>query len=91
MLHLVAYDIRHPKRLRRVAKVCEDYGIRVEYSVFECDLSEEVFARLWCDLASEIEPDEDTILVYRICGACVQRISGMGKTTRPESALLYML
>jgi hypothetical protein len=38
MLHLVAYDISDPKRLSRVARVCKDYGIRVEYSVFECDL-----------------------------------------------------
>lgn len=91
MLHLVAYDVRHPRRLRRVAKVCEDYGIRVEYSVFECDLSEEMFTRLWNDLSAEIDADEDTILAYRICGSCVQRIVGLGLTTRPDNTLLYML
>ena len=47
MLHLVAYDVRKPKRLRYVAKICENYGLRVEYSVFECDLKEELFNALW--------------------------------------------
>ena len=41
MLVLVSYDVamqdeRGPKRLRRVAKTCQDYGQRVQYSVFEC-------------------------------------------------------
>ena len=46
MLHLIAYDIASDKRLRRVARICEDYGIRVEKSVFECDLSDGDFADL---------------------------------------------
>ena len=41
MFYLVAYDIADPSRLRRVAKACEDYGIRLEKSVFQCDLPEE--------------------------------------------------
>ncbi|HON00800.1 MAG TPA: CRISPR-associated endonuclease Cas2 [Acidobacteriota bacterium] len=91
MLYLVAYDIRNPRRLRRVAKVCEDYGVRVEYSVFECDLPEEVFQRMWRDLAREIDAKEDALLAYRICGACVERIESMGVVPRPQKTLLYMI
>lgn len=91
MLYLVAYDICEPKRLRRVAKVCEDYGIRVEYSVFECDLDESTFDSLWEDLSSEINPDEDIILAYRICGSCVRKIQSMGSIVRPGKALLYII
>ena len=90
MLHLVAYDIRHPVRLRRVAKVCEDFGIRVEYSVFECDLSDEHFSRLWLALQQVID-EEDAILAYRICGACVQRIESMGSVLRPGRPLIYLV
>ena len=36
MLNVIAYDITDPKRLARVAKVCEAYGMRVQYSLFEC-------------------------------------------------------
>jgi CRISPR-associated protein Cas2 len=90
MLHLVAYDIRHPVRLRRVAKVCEDFGLRVEYSVFECDLSDEHFHRLWVALQQVIDK-EDAILAYRICGSCVQRIESMGCVVRPGRPLIYLI
>jgi len=90
MLHLVAYDICEPKRLRRVAKICEDYGIRVEYSVFECDLSEETFGALWEDLQRVIDHDADTILAYRICASCVREIASMGNVIRPGTPLIYM-
>lgn len=89
MLHLVAYDIRHPRRLRRVAKACEDFGIRVEYSVFECDLSEALFADLWSRIQAEVDHDEDAVLAYRICGACVSRIESLGAVVRPGKPMVY--
>lgn len=91
MLHLVAYDIRDPKRLRYVAKTCEDFGMRVEYSVFECDLSEKNFQNFWNILADLIDADEDRILAYRICGSCVTHIESMGAISRPGKPLLYIL
>ena len=90
MLHLVAYDIRNPRRLYRVAKVCLDFGIRVEYSVFECDLSKDDFELMWKFLEKAIDADEDCILAYRICGSCVQQIESMGAVVRPGKILLYM-
>ena len=91
MLHLVAYDIRDAKRLRQVAKTCEDFGIRVEYSVFECDLSEDNFYKFWDILYNIIDSDEDCILAYKICGACVTKIESMGAIVRPGKPLLYIL
>ena len=71
MLYLIAYDVKEASRLRKVALACQDYGFRVEYSVFECDLSEEKFQALWNRLLQAINPDEDKLLAYRICGSCV--------------------
>lgn len=48
--YLVAYDIRHPKRLREVAKILNGFGSRLQYSVFICDLT---LAEL-CDLRSQV-------------------------------------
>lgn len=91
MLYLVAYDICSPKRLRHVAKTCQDYGVRVEYSVFECDLAQEVFKKLWLKLMDIIDENEDCVLAYRICGSCVQKIESIGAVVRPtERPLLYM-
>lgn len=91
MLHLVAYDICDPKRLRKVAKTCEDYGIRVEYSVFECDLSDELFSELWSRLGDLIDAEEDALLAYRICGACVREIESLGSVVRPGKVFMYIL
>ncbi len=44
--YIVAYDISDPKRLRKVATACEDYGTRKQYSVFLCRLSATDFVRL---------------------------------------------
>ena len=38
--YLVSYDIANPKRLRRVAKLLESFGTRLQYSVFECPLDD---------------------------------------------------
>ena len=46
MLRLIAYDIKDARRLRKAARICADYGMRIEYSVFECDLEDEVFQTL---------------------------------------------
>ena len=59
MLTLVAYDICAPKRLARIARVCEDYGVRVQYSIFECRLEESDFEDFWLKLLDEIDEDED--------------------------------
>ncbi|HBM15073.1 MAG TPA: CRISPR-associated endonuclease Cas2 [Lentisphaeria bacterium] len=91
MLYIIAYDIREPKRLRKVAKTCEDYGIRVEYSVFECDFSEEIFREFWDKLKLHVDEDEDSLLAYRICGSCVQKIESSGAVVRPGKPLLYFM
>ena len=53
MLTLVAYDISDAKRLHRVARVCEDFGVRVQYSLFECRLEEPEFRQFWDRLVDE--------------------------------------
>lgn len=91
MLRLVAYDIADPQRLRKVANLCEDYGIRVEYSVFECDLDENLFNQFWQQLQDLIDEEEDRILAYRICAGCVSHINSAGTVCRPGKVLIYII
>lgn len=91
MLYLVAYDISSPKRLRLVARTCEDYGVRVEYSVFECDLSPDLFESLWRELNIIISEKEDSLLAYRICAGCVAETHSSGAVVRPVKSMIYML
>jgi len=65
-IHLVAYDIRHPRRLARVARALTDAGYRMQYSVFALDLTEPALARLVERLRQLIDPAEDDLRIYLI-------------------------
>lgn len=71
MLILVTYDVstltrEGRKRLRRVAKVCKDYGQRVQLSVFECQVDQIRFEEMQRRLLSEVDLDEDHLRLYRL-------------------------
>ena len=73
MLVLVCYDVstetkQGRRRLRRVAKVCESTGQRVQKSVFECKLDVAQFETLERQLLAEINALEDCLRLYRIPG-----------------------
>lgn len=78
MLIIVAYDITDPDRLRLIAKHCEDYGVRVQYSVFECRLELEEFQRFWDELTALIDPKTDRLVAYRVCARCAREIRTAG-------------
>jgi len=90
MLHLVAYDVRSPKRLAKVAKICKDYGFRVEYSVFECDLSPDNLEEMMSDLKRVMDTESDTLLVYTICASCEDKIMSFGTALRQKKETFYM-
>ena len=69
MLVLVAYDVSTVekagrRRLRRVARVCEDYGTRVQKSVFECQVGQKEWVNLRDRLLREIKENEDSLRFY---------------------------
>lgn len=79
---LVCYDICDPKRLRKVAKICESFGQRLQYSVFECPLDDLRLERLRAALREEIRKDEDQVLIVSLGpegGANVFRIEAIGQ------------
>lgn len=81
---LVTYDIdtttrQGETRLTRVAKVCERYGVRVQYSVFECRLSDVSFVKLQAELADIIDGSLDSIHFYRFAGTIHEARTVVGK------------
>jgi CRISPR-associated protein Cas2 len=91
MLTVMAYDIADPKRLARVAKVCEDYGVRVQYSVFECRLDEDEFTDFWLKLLEEIDEDEDRMVAYKIDARCAKETLTAGTMVCSEKAVCYLV
>lgn len=62
--YLLAYDIRHPRRLRRVHKVAKAWGYPLQYSVFVCDLSRSELLMMKSDLVSEMNVTQDSIGIF---------------------------
>ena len=60
--YIVTYDIRDPKRLRRVFRACKDYGMHLQLSVFECDLTAAEKIDFESRLRGLIDSAEDQIL-----------------------------
>ena len=71
--HLVTYDVRDPKRLRKVAKKLEGYGERIQYSVFRCRLDHVTLEKMCWEL-TEIMAREDDLLVMPLCPRCAERV-----------------
>lgn len=95
MLVLITYDVRTDteagqKRLRRVAKVCEDYGQRVQKSVFECLVDPDQWVKLKGKLLKEIKLDEDSLRFYFLGKNWKVRVEHVGLQTAydPEGPLL---
>lgn len=61
--YLVCYDIRHPKRLRRVHKICKGFGEPWQFSIFFCALKPIDRVRIQSELEEVMNLSEDQILI----------------------------
>jgi len=90
MVIVVSYDICEPKRLRRVAECCLDFGIRVQQSVFECRLEADQFDRFWARLQEIADPTEDKIVAYPLHGSQADQIRTFGQMVCSEQVVAYI-
>lgn len=84
MYILVAYDVatstpNGARRLRRVAKICLDYGQRVQNSVFECKLEPAQYVQLKERILAAIDPANDSIRFYHLGNNWQRRVEHFGK------------
>jgi len=91
MLYLVAYDIADPKRLVRIAKACEDFGVRVQYSLFECRLEPDEFQRLWQAIRAEMDSDEDRAVAYPLDARATRETLTAGTMVCTERVVCYLV
>lgn len=83
MMVLVTYDVSTEtpegrRRLRRVARACEDYGQRVQFSVFECDIDPARWTALRARLIGEIDPAHDSLRFYILGSNWRRRVEHVG-------------
>lgn len=83
MLVLVTYDVSLVQpggttRLRRVAKACQDFGQRVQFSVFEIEVDPGQWAALKARLEGLIDPKQDSLRYYYLGANWRRRIEHVG-------------
>jgi CRISPR-associated protein Cas2 len=83
MMVLVSYDVatKDPggsRRLNRVAKACEDFGQRVQYSVFECIVDPAQWTVLKHRLTDEIDHEKDSLRFYYLGSHWRRRVERVG-------------
>ncbi|TCL65909.1 CRISPR-associated Cas2 family protein [Hydrogenispora ethanolica] len=95
MMVLVTYDVNTEKeagkkRLRKVAKLCKDYGQRVQNSVFECLVDPVQFAKLRKRLEEIIDAENDSLRYYFLGDNWKSRVEHVGAkgTYDPEGVLM---
>jgi CRISPR-associated protein Cas2 len=80
--YVIAYDIPDDKRRLKVARALQGHGERVQYSVFECQLTGKQFAALWRELRELAQPQADSLRAYRLCPACAGWVKTAGRAAR---------
>jgi CRISPR-associated protein Cas2 len=82
MMVLVSYDVsmseNGQKRLRRVARACKDFGQRVQFSVFECNVDPAQWTLLRQRLIDEIIPEVDSLRFYFLGSNWKNRVEHVG-------------
>ena len=90
MLHIVAYDIRDPKRMRKMALLCLDYGVRIQYSIFQLDFNKTLLDQFVAELKELADPDTDSIMIVPVCEKCRKSIQCVGQMQPFELPLLFI-
>jgi len=95
MMVLVSYDVNTQnaegrRRLRHVAKICQNFGQRVQFSVFECLVDPARWASMRQKLIDEISPEKDSLRFYFLGANWKRRVEHVGtkETYDPEGVLV---
>ena len=83
MLMLVSYDVSTvdtagKRRLRRIAKACQNVGVRVQNSVFECNVNPAQWVQLKAELEDIFDPETDSLRYYNLGDKYATRIEHVG-------------
>lgn len=91
MLIVVSYDIPDDRRRTKLAHNLKDFGVRVQYSVFECLLEPAQVDALRSRIGRLIDPAEDRVRLYRFCADCGARTEALGLGKVTEDPDVYVL
>lgn len=88
---IIAYDIAHPRRLNRVARIMKDYGKRVQKSIFEAEIDEKTFNEMKLRVEMVLNKREDGVKYFPLCNRCSDRPIAIGICAESPSDDPYVI
>ena len=88
---VLVYDIPDDKRRTRLRKTLMRFGTPVQYSVFECDLSQRQLERMEKAVRAVIKKGEDNVRYYRLCRKCAQTAEVFGGQPLAQRREVYVV
>ncbi len=89
MYIVVSYDISEDKRRTKIHKILKSYGQWVQLSVFECHLTDTQYAKLRSRLSKLIQPNQDSVRFYFLCGCCQGKIERLGGEQPMDTTVFF--
>ena len=86
---VVSYDISDDKRRTRIHKVLKSYGQWMQFSLFECDVTETEYAKLRSRLNRMIKPEQDSIRFYFLCACCSNKVERIGGEPVRDDSIFF--
>ena len=91
MTYYIAYDMSDYEARTKIARLLENIGIRIQYSVFLCELDPCYMEEIFKQLSVFIDPECDSLHVYPVCKACLQGLKVLGKPLSFSEAAYQVL
>ena len=88
---LVSYDITDDRRRTKLVKVLKDYGSRVQYSVFELQISDAQLEKLLGQVEKVINAADDNVRYYTLCNSCVKKVIVQGQNNKTFQEEEYII
>ena len=87
---VITYDISEDKRRTKIHKILKSYGQWMQFSVFECNLTDTEFARLRLRLNKLIKPEQDSIRFYFLCACCQKKVERIGGEQIRDDSIFFV-
>jgi CRISPR-associated protein Cas2 len=89
MFLVISYDIPDDRRRNQVHKILKSYGQWMQFSVFECELTETQYAKLRSRLEKVISPKQDSIRFYTLCACCQKKVERIGGEQPIDTTIFF--
>ena len=90
MFIIVTYDSPSDKRRTKFRKILKSYGQWMQFSVFECDVTEKEYIKLRSRLDRLIKADEDSLRFYSLCKCCQSKVERIGGESVRDDSIFFV-